>query len=174
VKELSGEDPGRGAPDTPPPAPPVDPAQVLGRKVVWTVETSKGKLTIELDPELSPWNVANLTALAQKGFYDGTLWHRVVPDFVVQGGDPTGSGWGGPGYSVLAEPSTTWFQRGAVGIADAGKDTGGSQWFIMHSRAPHLDGRYTVVGRVLEGMDVVDALIVGDTVKRVQVEVTPR
>jgi cyclophilin family peptidyl-prolyl cis-trans isomerase/HEAT repeat protein len=172
LKELTGQDPGRGAPDAPSPAPPIDPATVLGRKVVWTVETTKGKVVIELDPDLAPWNVANLTTLARKGFYDGTLFHRVVPDFVVQGGDPTGSGWGGPGYAVLAEASTTWFQRGAVGIADAGKDTGGSQWFVMHSRAPHLDGRYTLVGRVLEGMEVVDALVVGDQVKRVQVQVT--
>jgi cyclophilin family peptidyl-prolyl cis-trans isomerase len=90
----------------------------------------------------------------------------VVPGFVVQGGDPTGSGWGGPGFTIPGEPSVQPFTRGAVGIADAGKDTGGSQFFIMHGRAPHLEGRYTHVGRVTRGMEVVDALIVGDRIVR--------
>jgi cyclophilin family peptidyl-prolyl cis-trans isomerase len=171
VQALTGQDPGPGAPADPPPPPPVDPSTVLGRKVLLTVETSKGTIAVELEPDLAPWNVANLVTLAKKGFFERTLWHRVVPDFVVQGGDPTGSGWGGPGYSVIAEPSGRWFQRGTVGIADAGKDTGGSQWFIMHSRAPHLDGRYTAVGRVVSGIEVVDSLLVGDVIQRIQVYV---
>jgi len=138
------------------------------------IDTSRGTIQIELAMLDAPLTVESFITLARKGFFNGLAIHRVVPDFVVQGGDPTGSGWGGPGYSVVSEPSAGAFQRGTVGIADAGKDTGGSQWFVMHSRAPHLDGRYTIVGRVLDGMDVVDSLLVGDTVKTVQVEVTAR
>jgi cyclophilin family peptidyl-prolyl cis-trans isomerase len=168
---MTGADPGEGRSATPSPRTPADPVAVLGKRVVWTVTTSRGAFVVELDGSLAPWNVATLTLLAQRGFYDGTLWHRVVPDFVVQGGDPTGSGWGGPGYTVPAEASQTPYDRGAVGIADAGKDTGGSQWFIMHSAAPHLEQRYTLVGQVTSGMDVVDRLLVGDTIVKVEVTI---
>jgi peptidyl-prolyl cis-trans isomerase B (cyclophilin B) len=95
-----------------------------------------------------------------------------VSDFVVQGGCPRGDGWGGPGYTVEDETSPLPFVRGAVGIATSGRDTGGSQFFIMHSAHPHLDGGYSVVGRVLEGMEVVDALQVDDRILRAQVEAT--
>jgi cyclophilin family peptidyl-prolyl cis-trans isomerase len=151
------------------PALPFDPklANTAQRLVV---KTSKGTFKIELRGDLAPLNVANLVTLAQKKLYDKTIFHRVVPNFVIQGGDPTGSGWGGPGYSVKAEPSSEPYSRGAVGIADAGPDTGGSQWFVMHSRAPHLEGRYTLVGRVTEGLDVVDMIQIGDTVDSVTVE----
>jgi peptidyl-prolyl cis-trans isomerase B (cyclophilin B) len=132
---------------------------------VFTVTTTKGVFHVALDPDVAPWNVATLVALADKKFYDGLVWHRVVPGFVVQGGDPTGTGAGGPGYSVLAEPSPVGYVRGVVGIADAGKDSGGSQWFVTLAPAPHLDGRYTVVGRVPDGdMAVVDRLQVGDRI----------
>ena len=128
---------------------------------------------IEFDPGAAPWSVAALTSLAREGFYRGLLWHRVVPDFVVQGGDPSGTGWGGPGFVLPAEPSLrggrSRYDRGAVGIADAGLDTGGSQIFIMHSRAPHLEGRYTRIGQVVSGMDVVDSLLVGDIIEDVKV-----
>lgn len=169
---LTGTDPGSGPPAPSPPLPPFAPGAPSAEPVVLAVATSKGHFVMELFPEVAPWNVATLTALAHKGFYAGTLWHRVVPDFVVQGGDPTGSGWGGPGFVVPAEPSGLHYERGTVGIADAGKDTGGSQFFVAHSRAPHLDGRYTIVGRVTEGMEVVDALLVGDTLLGVKVKET--
>ncbi|MEZ4271496.1 MAG: peptidylprolyl isomerase [Myxococcota bacterium] len=134
------------------------------RDDILQVTTTRGNFTLRLFAKAAPWNVGNLLNLADAGFYDDTLWHRVVPDFVVQGGDPTGTGWGGPGYSVVAEASAAKYKRGTVGIADAGKDTGGSQWFITHTRTPHLEGRYTVIGRVESGMDVVDRLLVGDRI----------
>ncbi len=175
VKALSGVDPKLVKAMGPPKKPPVNPAGVIGKRVLWKVTTPKGSFEIELDPEAAPWHVAVLTLLSKNGFYDGLLWHRVVGDFVVQGGDPTGSGWGGPGYLVPAEPSVPSeggrYDRGAVGIADAGLDTGGCQIFIMHSRAPHLEGRYTKVGQVTKGMEVVDALIVGDTIDKIEVQV---
>ncbi len=137
--------------------------------IALVLETSKGNLTIALDPSLAPWSVSAIAKLAREGYYDGLPFHRVVGDFVVQGGDPTGSGWGGPdGLTLPAEPSVTalggTFQRGAVGMADAGPDTAGSQFFIMHSRAAHLEGRYTQLGHVISGIEVVDRLIVGDRV----------
>ena len=108
-------------------------------------------------------------ALTQAGFYDGLLFHRVVPGFVVQGGDPQGTGWGGPGFTLPSEPGDAPFTRGAVGIADAGKDSGGSQFFLMHTRAPHLEGRYTRVGALRRGFEVLDALQVGDRILRAEV-----
>jgi len=175
VESLSGRDVEPQPPAEAPPAPPVDPRDVIGKRVVWRMRTSKGEIAIELDPSAAPWHVAVLASLVRAGFYDGSPWHRVVADFVVQGGDPTGSGWGGPGYLVPAEPSAGGgaFARGAVGIADAGLDTGGCQIFIMHSRAPHLEGRYTRVGAVTDGLDVVDSLIVGDVIEKVEVDLVP-
>jgi cyclophilin family peptidyl-prolyl cis-trans isomerase len=108
-------------------------------------------------------------ALTQAGFYDGLQFHRVVPGFVVQGGDPQGTGWGGPGFTLPSEPSDAPFTRGAVGIADAGKDSGGSQFFLMHTRAPHLEGRYTRVGELRRGFEALDALQVGDRILRAEV-----
>jgi cyclophilin family peptidyl-prolyl cis-trans isomerase/HEAT repeat protein len=148
--------------------PPVDVAQVIGRQITWRLETTKGTIDIELLPDIAPWNVATIVALTQKGFYDGLAFHRVVPDFVVQGGDPTQSGWGGPGFTTPAEPTSladgTSFVAGGVGIADAGRDSGGSQFFVMHSPAPHLDGRYTQIGRITAGPKSADALVIGDRV----------
>jgi len=142
VAQLTGRDVRAVEPAAAPPKPPVDPSTVLGKRVVWRLTTPKGLITMELEPDAAPWHVAALVSLARAGFYDGLLWHRVVADFVVQGGDPTGSGWGGSGYLIPGEPTapTGWFERGAVGIADSGLDTGGCQIFIMHSRAPHLEG----------------------------------
>jgi cyclophilin family peptidyl-prolyl cis-trans isomerase len=148
--------------------PALDPASVIGARPTWVVETSRGTVEITLAPDVAPWHVASIVALTEKKFYDGLVFHRVVPDFVVQGGDPTGTGWGGAGYTLPAEPASGLdrggYDAGAVGIADAGKDSGGSQWFIMHSRAPHLEGRYTKIGTVTKGQDVVDTLVIGDRV----------
>jgi len=153
----------------PPKLPPIDLGEASGRPTL-VVSTTQGTFHVELAPDVAPWNVATLVTLARRHFFDGTFWHRVVPGFVVQGGDPTGTGAGGPGFTVFAEPSALPFRRGTVGIADAGKDTGGSQWFVMHAAAPHLDGRYTVVGQVPEtDMAVVDKLVVGDRILRVEV-----
>ncbi len=171
VIALGGTPPPMAA--TAPPRPPVDPATVIGHTLRWTVETTRGRVVIALDSEVAPWHVAALVALTRARFYDGLLWHRVVPGFVAQGGDPTGTGAGGPGYTLPAEVGSRLdlpgYVTGAVGIADAGKDTGGSQWFVMTGPAPHLDGRYTQVGTVLEGQDVIDALQVGDAITKATV-----
>jgi cyclophilin family peptidyl-prolyl cis-trans isomerase len=155
--------------------PPVDVAAVIGQQITWRLETTKGTIDIELLPDIAPWNVATIVALTQKGFYDGLAFHRVVPDFVVQGGDPTQSGWGGPGFTTPAEPTSladgASFVAGGVGIADAGRDSGGSQYFVMHSPAPHLDGRYTQIGRVTNGQKSADALVIGDRVVHATVEI---
>jgi cyclophilin family peptidyl-prolyl cis-trans isomerase len=129
------------------------------------LETSRGDILIDLDREGAPFTTMSIVKLAkQRGFYRGLTFHRVVPNFVVQGGDPRGDGWGGPGYSLRSEFSMEEFGTGTVGIASAGKDTEGSQFFITHSPQPHLDGRYTVTGKVVGGMDVVDALQVDDRI----------
>jgi len=176
LAELEGEDPGKAKlPAAPAAAPTFELApleSVVDKQVVWTVKTGRGAFTIELDPATAPYSVAALTRLAQSGFYDGLSWHRIVRDFVAQGGDPTGSGWGGPGWLLPAEHSFELYDRGAVGIADAGLDTGGCQLFVMHSRAAHLEGRYTRVGRVTSGMEVVDSLLAGDTIESVTASVT--
>lgn len=129
--------------------------------------TTAGAFVLDFRGALAPINQANLTELASEGYFDGLRWHRVVPDFVVQGGDPRGDGYGGPGHLVPCEWSTLRYERGTVGIALAGKDTGGSQLFVTHSRQPHLDARYTIVGRVTEGMEVVDRLMPADRILEV-------
>lgn len=133
------------------------------------VTTSAGTFTIEFSGVASPINQANLAALARSGFYTGLSFHRVVPGFVVQGGDPRGDGYGGPGYVVPCEWSNLRYERGTVGIALAGKDTGGSQFFVTQTPQPHLDARYTVVGQVGEGLDVIDLLLPGDIIESVEV-----
>jgi cyclophilin family peptidyl-prolyl cis-trans isomerase len=133
------------------------------------VTTSAGIFTIEFAGVASPINQANLASLARAGFYTGLSFHRVVPGFVVQGGDPRGDGYGGPGYVVPCEWSNLRYERGTVGIALAGKDTGGSQFFVTQTPQPHLDARYTVVGQVGEGLDVIDRLLPGDVIEAVEV-----
>ena len=125
--------------------------------------TSRGHFDIQLDGEHAPNTVATFLDLAASGFYDGLTIHRVVPDFVIQGGDPRGDGWGGPGFTLRSEWSRLPFERGTVGNAHSGKDTGGSQFFVAHSPQPHLNGRYTIFGHVTDGMEVVDAIQPGDT-----------
>ncbi|MBA2502537.1 MAG: peptidylprolyl isomerase [Pyrinomonadaceae bacterium] len=135
-----------------------------GKLVRAVVSTDKGAFTIELLPEDAPLTVDNFIKLAQSKFFDRTTFHRVVPNFVIQGGDPRGDGNGGPPYQIRCEINRVPYARGAIGMALSGKDTGGSQWFATHSPQPHLDGGYTVFGRVTEGMDVVDRIARGDRI----------
>ena len=135
-----------------------------------TLRTSKGDVKLELFPEDAPFTVVSFLKLAERGFYRKLAFHRVVSNFVVQGGDPRGDGWGGPGYAIRSEFSSGSYGRGTLGMASAGKDTEGSQFFITHSPQPHLDGRYTIFGRVIEGMDVVDRIQAGDVIDSVLVK----
>ena len=121
------------------------------------LDTDRGTIQIELAVLDAPLTVENFITLARKGFFNGLSVHRVVPDFVVQDGDPRGDGEGGPGYTIRDELNERPYLRGTVGMAlDPWPDTGGSQYFITHSPQPHLDAKYTVFGRVIAGMDVVD------------------
>lgn len=154
-----------------------DYARALGRtnkSVRAVVNTEKGAFTIELLAEAAPLNVDNFVQLAQKGYFDNLTFHRVVPNFVVQGGDPRGDGNGGPGYQIRCEINEVAYERGAVGMALSGKDTGGSQWFVTHSPQPHLDGGYTVFGRVTSGMEVVDKIARGDRILSISVTESAR
>lgn len=136
----------------------------LSDTVLVTMETIRGDVVMELYKNAAPFTVMSFLKLAQRGFYRGLPFHRVVPNFVIQGGDPRGDGWGGPGYSLRSEFSTLQFAEGAVGIASAGKDTEGSQFFITHSPQPHLDGRYTLFGKVVSGMEVVNRIQIDDKI----------
>jgi cyclophilin family peptidyl-prolyl cis-trans isomerase len=139
------------------------------------IDTDKGTVELELAVLDAPLTVANFITLARKGFFNGVALHRVVPDFVVQDGDPRGDGEGGPGYTIRDEINERPYLRGTVGMALDWQDTGGSQFFITHSPQPHLDGRYTVFGLVMNGLDVVDRLVPGDVIRRVRIRdgVTP-
>lgn len=128
------------------------------------IETTKGKIIIELNPVEAPFTVLNFIELSQKGFYNGVKFHRVVPNFVIQTGDPKGNGYGGPGYSIRSEFSMLEFNEGIVGMASSGKDTEGSQFFITHSPQPHLNTRYTIFGEVISGMDVVNSIYPNDEI----------
>ena len=143
------------------------------RHTAATIHTSKGKIGVDLFAEKAPLTVKNFVRLARKGFYDGLTFHRVSPNFVTQGGDPRGDGWGGPGYTIRCEISPTRFERGILGMALAGKDTGGSQFFIMHSAHPHLDGAYTAFGVVSNDMTVVDTLVPGDKILNIEIRKRP-
>jgi peptidylprolyl isomerase/peptidyl-prolyl cis-trans isomerase B (cyclophilin B) len=131
---------------------------------------SGGEIRIEFYPEDAPKTVANWVGLAKKGFYDGLSFHRVVPDFVVQGGDPKGNGTGGPGYSIKAEFNRQKHLRGTVAMARSqDPDSAGSQFYICYGPTPHLDAQYTVFGRVVAGMEHVDRIKQGDRMKSVTV-----
>lgn len=133
--------------------------QEKGKKLIATVETNKGTFSFELLPDVAPGTVENFVKLAKKGFYDGTIFHRVVPGFVIQGGDPTGTGRGGPGYTIKAEFSSRKHIAGTVAMArSSDPDSAGSQFYVCLAPAPNLDGNYTVFGQVIEGMDVVQAI----------------
>ncbi|HEU4434331.1 MAG TPA: peptidylprolyl isomerase [Pyrinomonadaceae bacterium] len=143
-------------------------ARVGTRKPRAVVTTTKGSFTIELLPEAAPLTVDNFVQLAQRSFFNGITIHRVVPNFVIQDGDPRGDGNGGPAnHQIRCEINEVLYDRAAVGMALSGKDTGGSQWFVTHSPQPHLDGGYTVFGRVVAGMNVVDNIIRGDVIKSI-------
>ena len=146
-----------------------------GKRVSAVVTTSKGAFTIALFPDDAPLTVDNFVQLAVRGYFDGITIHRVVPNFVIQDGDPRGDGNGGPGYQIRCEINEVPYDRGAVGMALSGKDTGGSQWFVTHSPQPHLDGGYTVFGNVVSGMDVVDSIVRGDIIRSISItESLPR
>jgi cyclophilin family peptidyl-prolyl cis-trans isomerase len=139
----------------------------IGRRVLAVVTTSKGSFTMELLPSEAPLTVDNFVQLAQRNYYQGVTIHRVVPNFVIQDGDPRGDGNGGPGYQIRCEINQVPYDRAVLGMALSGKDTGGSQWFVTHAPQPHLDGGYTVFGRVISGMNVVDKIVRGDVVKSI-------
>ena len=133
------------------------------------IETDKGNIVLELFESDAPNTVANFVKLINKGYYNGLKFHRVIPNFMVQGGCPVGNGTGGPGYTIKCEINPKKHLTGTLSMAHAGKDTGGSQFFITHSPQPHLDGVHTVFGQVTEGMDVVNAIRQGDVMKQVKV-----
>jgi peptidyl-prolyl cis-trans isomerase B (cyclophilin B) len=137
------------------------------------IKTGKGDMTIELYEKDAPKTVENFTTLINKGYYNGLTFHRVLPDFVIQGGCPDGTGAGGPGYSIDCEldGENQYHDRGVLSMAHAGRNTGGSQFFICHSRnnTAHLDGNHTCFGKVVDGLDVIDQITEGD--KMISVEV---
>jgi len=143
----------------------------LGTAPRLVLETERGRVVVRLAAEEAPLTVQTIARLAEEGRYDGVPFHRVVPNFVAQGGDfSSGDGFGGPGFTIRSEFTLIPYLRGVIGMASAGKDTEGSQFFITHAMQPHLDGRYTSFGWVVEGMDAVDRLMVGDRVVRATVE----
>lgn len=146
----------------------------MNKRVRAVVATDKGAFTLEFLTEDAPLTVDNFVQLARRGYFNNISFHRVVPNFVIQGGDPRGDGNGGPGYQIRCEINEALYQTGAVGMALSGKDTGGSQWFVTHSPQPHLDGGYTVFARVVEGMEVVERIARGDKIRNITVTETAR
>ncbi len=136
-----------------------------------TMNTSKGVIELTLYPEHAPQTVNNFIFLAREGFYDNISFHRVISDFMIQGGDPTGSGMGGPGYSFSDEftDNPLTHEAKVISMANAGPNTNGSQFFITHSPQPHLDGHHTVFGKVTTGQDVVDTIAQGDVITSIEI-----
>lgn len=136
--------------------------------------TDKGLMVAQLYEAETPGTVANFVKLAQSGFYDGLTFHRVIPDFVIQGGCPNGTGTGGPGWKIKCETTAAnqHHDRGVLSMAHAGKDTGGSQFFVCHSRTntAHLDGVHTCFGKVVEGLDVIDDIRAGDKIQSIKIK----
>ncbi|RFP64134.1 hypothetical protein D0N36_15605 [Hymenobacter lapidiphilus] len=159
---------------------PVPVAQAASHPILWdvvmalpaapraVVRTSKGNVVLRLLVNEAPGSVASFVQLIREGFYDGKNFHRVVPNFVAQGGCPRGDGWGSTDYNLRSEFADLHYGEGAVGLASAGKDTESCQWFITHAPTPHLDGRYTIFAQVVEGMDVVSRLEIGDRIDKVE------
>jgi len=139
--------------------------------LIATFDTDRGPIKVELYPDKAPLTVANFVNLVRRGFYDGLKFHRVIPDFMIQGGCPEGSGRGGPGYKFEDEANNgVRHERGVLSMANAGPNTNGSQFFITHVATPWLDGKHTVFGKVVEGLDVVDKVAQGDLIKSVRIE----
>lgn len=140
------------------------------------VKTNKGDMTLKLYPEETPITVANFAFLAKEGFYDGLTFHRVIQNFVIQGGCPNGTGTGGPGWKIACEcgKNRHKHKRGSISMAHAGRDTGGSQFFVCHSPQPHLDGVHTIFGDMVEesGLKVLDAIKVGDIINTIEIKET--
>jgi len=136
-----------------------------------TIETNRGDMELELYPEYAPKTVNNFVFLAQEGFYDGVVFHRVISDFMIQGGDPTGTGRGGPGYKFEDEVAENPLRHetGVISMANAGPNTNGSQFFITHSPQPHLDGMHTVFGKLVEGQEIMNTIQQGDRMLKVMV-----
>lgn len=132
-----------------------------------TLETDRGSLTIELLADQAPLTAAAFLGLVDRRYFDGSRWHRVVPNFVVQDGDPRGDGWGGPGFVLRDELNPTRYDAGSVGMALSGPDTGGSQFFITYAAEPRLDGTYTVFGQVVGGATALAAIAQGDRIRSV-------
>jgi peptidyl-prolyl cis-trans isomerase B (cyclophilin B) len=137
-----------------------------------TLDTDRGEIQLELFPEHAPATVNNFVFLARESFYDGTTFHRVIDNFMIQGGDPTGSGRGGPGYRFEDEfdNNPLRHEKGVISMANAGPGTNGSQFFITHGPTPHLDGKHTVFGKVIAGQDVVDTVEQGDQIRQIRIE----
>jgi peptidyl-prolyl cis-trans isomerase B (cyclophilin B) len=135
------------------------------------IETNRGDIVVELAAKEAPKTVNNFVFLAKAGYYDGVAFHRVINDFMIQGGDPTGTGRGGPGYKFEDETKGNPLRhtRGVISMANAGPNTNGSQFFITHGPQPHLDGKHTVFGKVTSGLDVVDAIKQGDKMVKVEI-----
>ncbi len=141
-----------------------------------TIKTEKGDMEVEFFTEDAPGTVENFINLSKKGFYDGLTFHRVIPDFVIQGGCPKGDGTGGPGYKIDCEldGENQYHDRGVLSMAHAGRNTGGSQFFICHSRknTAHLDRNHTVFGKVVNGLDVIDDIRQGDKIEKIEITET--
>ncbi|MFV0481658.1 MAG: peptidylprolyl isomerase [Campylobacteraceae bacterium] len=140
------------------------------------IKTNKGEMVVKLYPEETPITVANFAHLAKSGFYNGLSFHRVIPNFVIQGGCPNGTGTGGPGWKIACEcdKNTHKHQRGTLSMAHAGRDTGGSQFFVCHSAQPHLDKRHTVFGDIVansaESFKVLDSIRQGDIIETIEIK----
>lgn len=150
------------------------PAMAIDTSKIYRVsmKTTRGLITLDLYPKHAPKTVNNFVFLIREGFYDGVKFHRVINNFVIQGGDPTGTGMGGPGYRFEDElkGNPLIHETGVISMANAGPNTNGSQFFITHSPQPHLNGKHTVFGKVTSGMDVVNAIRQGDLMETVTVE----
>ena len=150
-----------------PPAMEID----VAKDYVVSIETNRGTIELTLHPQHAPKTVNNFVFLAGQGYYDGVKFHRVIADFMIQTGDPTGTGRGGPGYTFADEckGNPLKHERGVISMANAGPSTNGSQFFITHGPQPHLNGKHTVFGKVTNGLDVVDAIRQGDVMVSVKV-----
>ncbi|WP_374368820.1 peptidylprolyl isomerase [Dongia sp.] len=148
------------------------PAEKIKSLTHCTISTSKGDMKLEMFPDAAPNSVANFYVLAQDKFYDGLNFHRVIPGFVAQGGCPEGTGTGGPGWRIACETKGNPHKHieGALSMAHAGRDTGGSQFFLVLEKQPHLDGAHTVFGQIVEGLDVLQSLEVGDEINHIRFE----